>query len=56
LRRQFDPAHEELRPVLVADAQRVGKSTRDHERRALSLALEQRVGRDGGSHLDRVDQ
>ena len=55
-RRQLDPAHEELRPVLVGDAQRVGEAARDHERGALALALEQRVGRDRGAHLDRVDR
>ena len=54
-RRQFDPAHEELRPVLVGDAQRVGKSARDGECRRLAGALEQRVGGDGRPHLDRLD-
>ena len=30
-RRQLDPAHEQLRPILVADAQRVGEAARDHQ-------------------------
>ena len=53
--RQLDPAHEQLRTILVTDAQRIREAARDHQRRALALALEQRVGRDGRSHLDRFD-
>ena len=55
-RRQLDLPHEELGPVLVGDPQRVGEALGDDERRALALALEQRVGRDGGSHLHRADE
>ena len=55
-RRQLDPPHEELGPVLVADPQRVGEAARDHERRALALALEQRVGRDRRPHFHRLDR
>ncbi len=54
--RQLDPADEELRPVLVGDAQRVGEPLRDDQRGPLALALEQRVGRDRRPHLDRVDR
>ena len=54
-RRQLDPAYEELRAVLVRDAQRVGETAGDQQRRALPLALEQRVGRDRRAHLHRVD-
>ena len=53
---KLDLPHEELRPVLVGDAQRVGEALRDHERRALALALEQRIGRDRRAHLDRFDR
>ncbi len=55
-RRQLDPAHEELRPVLIRDAQRVGEAAGDDERRALALALEQRVRGDRRAHLDGVDR
>ncbi len=52
---QDDVEGEEVRPVLVADAQDVAETARDEQRRGLALALEQRVGRDGGAHLDRPD-
>ena len=55
-RRQRDREVEQPRPRLVADAQRVGEAAVDHQQRALALALEQRVGRDGGAHLHRLDQ
>jgi hypothetical protein len=53
--RQHDVAVEDARPVLVGDAQRIAEAARDEERGALALALEQRVGRHRGAHLDRVD-
>ena len=54
--RQLDVAHEELRPVLVADAQRIAEAAGDRERRALALALEERVGGDGRAHLHGLDR
>ena len=54
--RQLDVAHEELRPVLVADAQRIAEAAGDRERGALALALEERVGGDGRAHLHGVDR
>ena len=47
-----DVARENLRPRLVADAQRVAEAAGDHQKRALALALEERVRRDRGAHLD----
>ena len=52
---QHDMAREDLRPVLVGDAQRVAKTLRDEQHRALALALQQRVGGDRGAHLHRFD-
>ena len=52
---QDDPALEQARPILVGDAQRVAKAACRHEQRRLALALEERVGRDGRSHLHRLD-
>ena len=46
---------EDLRPRLVADAQRVAETFRGHQQRALALALEQRVGGDRGAHLHGAD-
>src|SRR6185437_3152101 len=43
---------EELRPVLIADAQRVAEAPGDDQRGALALALEQRIGRHRRAHLD----
>ncbi len=53
--RQHDLAREELRPVLVADAELVAEAARDHEHRRVALALEQRIGRDRRPHLHRLD-
>ena len=50
-----DVAGEDLRPRLVADLERVAETLGDEEERALALALEQRIGGDGGAHLDRAD-
>jgi hypothetical protein len=43
------------RPRLIADLERVAEAARDHQQRAVALALEQRVGGDRGAHLDRAD-
>jgi hypothetical protein len=51
-----DVAGEDLRPRLVADPERVAETRRGQEERALALALEQRVGGDGGPHLDGRDR
>ena len=53
--RQRDRQIEQSRPRLIADAQRVGEAAVHHQQRALALALEQRVGGDGGAHLHRLD-
>ncbi len=53
--RQDDAAGEQLRPVLVADAQRVGEALGDGEHHPVALALQQRVGGDRGAHLHRLD-
>src|SRR5471030_1532203 len=52
---QHDVAVEQSRTILVGDAQRVAEAARDGQRGRLALALEQRVGGDGGAHLDRLD-
>ena len=44
-----------LRPRLVADAQRIAEAPGDEEKRALALALKQRIGGDRGAHLHRAD-
>ncbi len=56
---QFGQAHievEQPRPRLVADAQHVGEAAVDDQQHAFALALQQRVGGDGGAHLHRIDQ
>ena len=50
-----DVLGEDLRPRLVADAQRVAKAFGDEQQGAVALALEQRIGGDRGAHLDRGD-
>ncbi len=55
LLRQDDMALEQLRPVLIADAQRVAEAPGDHQHGALALALQQRVGGDRRAHLHRGD-
>jgi hypothetical protein len=52
---QDDVAREELRPVLVGNAELVGEAFRDDEERALTLALEERIGGNRRPHLDRLD-
>ncbi len=53
-RRQGDGEIEQPRPRLVADPQRIGKAAVHHQQRAFALALQQRVGGDGGAHLHRL--
>jgi hypothetical protein len=53
--RQHDVAIEDPRPVLVGDAQRVAEPARDEEGRAVTLSLEERIGRHRGAHLYRFD-
>ena len=55
-RRLLDPPGEDLGPRLVADLERVAKSLADDEQHRIALALEQRVGRDRGAHLDAGDR
>ena len=50
-----DVLGENLRAVLVADAQRVAETFRRHQQRAVALALEQRIGGDRGAHLHGAD-
>ena len=50
-----DVLGEDLRPRLVADAQRVAETLGGDQQRAVALALEQRVGGDRRAHLDRAD-
>src|ERR1700722_13190146 len=56
LLRLYDVAREYARARLVADLERIAKSPRGHEQRALAAPLEQRVGGDRGSHLDRANR
>jgi hypothetical protein len=52
---QHDVAVEQARTVLVGDPQGVAEAARDGQRGRLAFALEQRVGRHRGAHLDRFD-
>ncbi len=52
----YDVAREYARARLVADLERIAKSARGHEQRALAAPLEQRVGGDRRSHLDGADR
>ena len=54
--RQHDPAYEELRTVLIGDAQGIGEAPSDRQHRALAFALEQGVGGNGRAHPDRLDR
>ena len=53
---QDDMAGEEEGSVLVADTERVAEPLGNQEDRAVALALQQRVRRDRGAHLDGVDR
>src|SRR3982751_948593 len=46
---------ERFRAVLVGDAQRVGEAAGGDEQRAVTLALEQRIGGDRRAHLHGVE-
>jgi hypothetical protein len=46
---------EQLRPDLIADAQRIGKAVVGDQNDAVTLAFQQCVGGDGGAHLDGAD-
>ncbi len=46
---------ENPRPRLVPNDETVAKPFCDNQRNSLALALEQRVGRDGGAHADGID-
>ena len=50
-----DAKVEEAGARLVADPERIPEPPVDDEEGAVSVALEERVGRDGRAHLDRVD-
>src|SRR5512145_3382010 len=52
---KHDVPVEDARAVLVRDAQRVAEAAGDEKRGALPFALEERVGRYRGAHLDRFD-
>ena len=52
---QHDVAGEELRAVLITDAQRVAEALGDEQHGALALALEKGVGGHRGSHFHRLD-
>ncbi|MNK60659.1 hypothetical protein D3C87_798010 [compost metagenome] len=54
--RQGDLAREQLRAVLVGDAQGVAETARDGEHGRLALAFEQRIGRHRRAHLDGAHQ
>ncbi len=51
-----DLLREDLGARLVADLERVTKTARREEQRALAATLEQRVGRDRRAHLDGADR
>ena len=52
---QDDVAGEQLRPVLVADAQGVAEAAGDDQERPFAGSFEQSVGGHGGAHPDRAD-
>ncbi len=54
-RGQGDGEVEQARAGLVADAQGVGETLVHQQQGAVALALQQRVGGDGGAHFDRLD-
>ena len=53
---QNDVAGENVGPVLVADPQTIGEPACDGQKGGRAFALEQRVGRDRGAHLDRINR
>ena len=55
-RRQRDGKIEQTWTRLVTDAQHIGKAEVHHQQRAFPFALEQRIGRNRGAHLHRIDR
>ena len=55
-RRLLYSAREDLGPGLVADLERVAETFAHEQKNAVALALEERIGGDGGAHLDALDQ
>ena len=53
--RQDDVALEQLRPVLVGDAQRIGEAPGDDKHRAVAGALQEGICGHGGAHFHRGD-
>ncbi len=51
-----DVAGKDMPAILITELQYIAKAARGHENRAIALALQQRVGRNRGSHPDLVDQ
>ncbi len=47
---------EDVGPRLVGDPQRIAKALGDEQQHAVALALQKRIGGDGGAHLDVADQ
>ena len=52
--RQHNVPVENAGAILVGNAQRVAETAGDHQQRALSLALQQRICRHGGAHPHRL--
>ncbi len=50
-RRKHDRQIEQARARLIADPERIGEASIDHEQSALPLAFQERVGGDGRPHL-----
>ena len=50
-----DVLGENLGPGLITDPQRIAEAASRHQQRALAFAFQQRIGGDGGAHLDRAD-
>jgi hypothetical protein len=53
---QLDVPREDIRAILVGDAEGISKSARRNEQGAVALALEQRVGGDRRAHAHGVDE
>ena len=51
----LDLPREDLWPGLVADFERVAEAFAHQQQHAIALALEERIGGDGGAHLDAFD-
>ncbi len=52
---QDDIKGEQVGPILIGDAQRIGEAVGGDQHHRLALALQQRVGGHRGAHLDRGD-